>query len=161
MQREGRWMMDMTPTRFQFDRRGFLRGLVACSLLPTAIPEQAVKAAEITPEIWRQMEARPVTFTVNDDGKIGHEAYERPLTRADAFDLGLNDVASPEVLLSTADDVQPLMWHLCNEYTDFWESLPEVDQERWPEEPEEAVEAWVRGLDPLAFVNLRQTVHEW
>jgi hypothetical protein len=57
--------------------------------------------------------------------------------------------------------VQPLKWHLCNEYSEFRESLPPVDQQRWPEEPEEGVDAWVRGLDPLAFVNLRQTVHEW
>ena len=36
-----------------------------------------------------------------------------------------------------------------------------MDQQPWPEEPEEGVDTWVRGLDPLAFANLQQTVHEW
>ncbi len=146
---------------FKLDRRGFLRGLAACLLLPAVIPEKAVEAAEVTPDVWRLMELHPVTFTVNGDGRIGQSDYSNPETRADAFDLGYDDAATSAALLLAADDVQPLMWHLYSEYAEFRDSLPEIDQERWPEEPEDGVEAWVDGLDPLAFANLRQTVHAW
>jgi hypothetical protein len=147
--------------KFNLDRRAFLRGLVACLLLPAAIPEKALEATEVPPEVWRAMEVNPITFTVDRSRRIGQRDYDGPRSRADAFDLGHGEVATPDVLLQTADRIQPLMWHLCNEYYDFRESLPAVDQQRWPEEPEDGVKAWVRGLDPLAFANLRLTVHEW
>jgi len=51
--------------KFNLDRRAFLRDLAACLLLPAAIPEKALEATEVPPEVWREMEVNPVTFTVD------------------------------------------------------------------------------------------------
>src|SRR3954466_15092970 len=103
-------------SQFKLDRRGLLKGLAACFLLSAVIPQEAVEAPEVAPEVWRALELNPVTFTVNVDGRIGNSGYPSPQNRAEAFDLSYKDVATPEGLLDTAESVQPLMWHLYNQY---------------------------------------------
>lgn len=152
---------DRTVPAFKLDRRGFLKGLAACFLLPASIPESVLESPRLPAGVWKKLEQDPVIFTVSAEGRIGNGGYEAPRTRADAFDLDDTNVGTADDLLDAAEMTQPLSWHLNEQYQDFWGNLSDEDQEKWPEEPEEGVEAWVRGLTPEAFAALRQTVLAW
>ena len=112
-----------------------------------------------------------IVFQVLPGGTLKLRGYENPPTRDEAFALSRSFFENAESLASEADDLQPLMWELQQQYYNYHrKKLDEIKaddeinayQEKWPENAdEELARNWVTQLSGKEFEKLRTQIKEW
>jgi hypothetical protein len=169
--------MNKKPNKeFELDRRSFLAGLFAISLLPDALRELPEEKIDLTDEIWGMIEDNPAEFIVHSGGTIDLEIDIAPITRAEAFEFGEFELRSAEELTGFAEMVHPVMWELQNLYEEYRSEKYDQDiddfeedekiitefEEKWPEYADEEFTAkWVLQLSNQDFKNLCSKMRKW
>jgi hypothetical protein len=167
-------MKDGSDGNFQLDRRSFLSGLVAVSILPASLRNLPTEEIVPSDEIWKVVEEEPTIFIIRSGGTIDLAVDIAPITRGEAFDFGSYELQSAKILAERANEVQPIMWALQEQYENFRtvqlnelyatedDERIQAYEEKWPEYANEELTCiWVENLSTEEFRDLCTEMEKW